>query len=94
MELAAISGRKHQLRVHMASVLQAPIYGDNKYGRIDPNRPRELLHLHCHRLSFEDPFDGGRRVEFEAPLPPHILATLKRVGIDVSRALAEADGAL
>lgn len=57
------TGRKHQLRVHMAA-LGAPIRNDPLYPGIDagaqddPLRPLKLL---AHRLEFDDPISGERR---------------------------------
>jgi tRNA pseudouridine32 synthase/23S rRNA pseudouridine746 synthase len=63
MELFPFTGRSHQLRVHMAQALGAPIRGDRLYGD-----GGERLHLHAWRLLFSHP-SGGQRVDFEAPLP-------------------------
>ena len=58
------TGRKHQLRVHMAA-LGAPILGDDLYPQLqpaaDPLRapPLQLL---ARALAFQDPLDGQRRV--------------------------------
>lgn len=68
------SGRKHQLRVHMAHI-NAPILGDKKY---DPERKtfylapaltKGQLFLHAERLSFID--SAGYRHTWTAPLPPY-----------------------
>ena len=62
--LQPVTGRKHQLRVHMAA-LGAPIANDTVYpdmqASIDPldySRPLKLL---ARRLSFVDPLTGSRR---------------------------------
>lgn len=61
--LQPISGRKHQLRVHMAS-LGAPILNDPLYPHLakaaadDYARPLKLL---ASSLAFVDPLDGGSR---------------------------------
>lgn len=65
--LAPITGRKHQLRVHMAA-LGAPIANDRLYPELstdvmavaadDPDRPLRLL---ARRLAFVDPLDGTSR---------------------------------
>ena len=58
-----LTGRKHQLRVHMAA-LGAPILNDQAYPALQPRshddyaRPLQLL---AQTLSFNDPIDGGRR---------------------------------
>jgi len=61
--LTPLTGRTHQLRVHMAG-LGLPIYGDPLYPRIidvaddDFSTPLQLL---AQRLEFDDPFSGARR---------------------------------
>lgn len=61
VELQPVTGRTHQLRVHMA-YLGTPIVGDRVYGR-----PADRLLLHARSLEITIP-TSDRRV-FEAPLP-------------------------
>jgi tRNA pseudouridine32 synthase/23S rRNA pseudouridine746 synthase len=67
--LFPVSGRKHQLRVHMAA-LGAPIAGDTLYPALadksadDYAQPLKLL---AHSLAFVDPLSGERR-HFESRL--------------------------
>ena len=67
--LEPITGRKHQLRVHMAA-LGAPIVGDPLYPQLlepaadDFDRPLRLL---ARALEFDDPLDGRPR-RFESAL--------------------------
>lgn len=62
-QLEPVTGRKHQLRVHMAA-LGAPILHDRYYpelqpqGADDPARPLQLV---AFGLAFEDPLDGASR---------------------------------
>jgi tRNA pseudouridine32 synthase/23S rRNA pseudouridine746 synthase len=69
--LEPLTGRKHQLRVHMAA-LGAALDGDPYYptllahGPDDPSQPLALL---AAQLSFTDPVTGARR-EFDTTLPP------------------------
>jgi len=61
--LQPVTGRKHQLRVHMAA-LGAPILGDDLYPDYAPQPPgdyRRPLQLLARRLSFSDPFSGESR---------------------------------
>jgi tRNA pseudouridine32 synthase/23S rRNA pseudouridine746 synthase/23S rRNA pseudouridine1911/1915/1917 synthase len=61
--LQPLTGRTHQLRVHLAW-LGYPIMGDHLYGRpSDPQQRWPRLALHCHRLVI--PEVGS----FRAPLP-------------------------
>lgn len=66
IELRPMTGRTHQLRVHM-KYLGHPILGDNVYGGEKAKR----LYLHANKLEVELP-SGSRRV-FEAKLPPEFL---------------------
>ena len=77
-----ITGRTHQIRVHLAS-LGTPIVGDFKYGGTDA-RPSgaiaDKLHLHARSIDIGRP-DGGR-LQATAPLPPHMLKSWKLLGFD------------
>lgn len=77
-----ITGRTHQIRVHMAS-LGTPIVGDFKYGGTDARARGDIpdkLHLHARSIDIGRP-DGGR-LQATAPLPPHMLKTWKLLGFD------------
>lgn len=67
VKINLLTGRKNQIRVHMAE-LGHPIVGDAKYGRSGDRFPK--LALHAASLEFTHPFKH-RRMSFEAPLPPH-----------------------
>lgn len=65
--LQPITGRKHQLRVHMAA-LGAPIVNDTLYPELCPHAPGDFsrpLQLLAKSLRFVDPLDGRAR-EFES----------------------------
>jgi 23S rRNA-/tRNA-specific pseudouridylate synthase len=51
LELVLHTGRKHQLRAHLA-YLGHPILGDTLYGDYDHPRAPKTLKLHCYNLSF------------------------------------------
>ena len=59
------TGRKHQIRVHLAG-LGCPVVGDRVYG--PTTAPARRLCLHAWRLALDHPATGGR-VEFESPPP-------------------------
>ena len=64
--LEPITGRTHQLRVHM-QFLGHPIVGDTLYGgNVDGNAARLLLHAHT--LAFRHPVSGGV-MRLSSPIP-------------------------
>jgi 23S rRNA pseudouridine1911/1915/1917 synthase len=65
LELRIETGRKHQIRVHMAG-LRCPIVGDEIYGT---GTPGGELALHAHSLTFKHP-STGKRTTITSPLPP------------------------
>jgi tRNA pseudouridine32 synthase/23S rRNA pseudouridine746 synthase len=75
LELEPVTGRMHQLRVHLQH-RGRPILGDTRYGGalMLAGAPVPRLMLHAQSLSFPHP-DGGSRT-FEAPLPRDIEAVL------------------
>ena len=64
LALTPVTGRSHQLRVHLASIGH-PILGDEWYGD-ESTAPRLLLH--AERLGFRHPI-GGAPMSFEVPAP-------------------------
>jgi tRNA pseudouridine32 synthase / 23S rRNA pseudouridine746 synthase len=62
--LEPVTGRSHQLRVHLQSIGH-PIIGDELYGRA----PNDRLLLHAARLVLAHPMHG-RTVVFESEPPP------------------------
>jgi len=59
--LHPVTGRKHQLRVHMAG-LGAPILGDDLYPELLADAPTGVpLQLLAKELAFDDPVTGERR---------------------------------
>jgi 23S rRNA pseudouridine1911/1915/1917 synthase len=61
LELKPVTGRTHQLRVHLAFIGH-PILGDRVYGKAG-----DYMYLHAESLEITLP--GGVREIFEAPLP-------------------------
>jgi len=64
--LIPITGRSHQLRVHMLHIGH-PIQGDRLYGNDDSQTAAPRLLLHAERLAFHHP-DGGAFTAFNAPI--------------------------
>ena len=77
MALRPVSGRTHQLRVHMQHI-NAPICGDGKYGGEDAHPGAMVarrLHLHAWQVKLAD----GKVIT--APLSPHFAATMDQLGL-------------
>ncbi len=84
VELEPITGRTHQLRVHMAE-MGCPILGDGKYGGREAHVKGGMelsgkLHLHAWKLELPAIF-GQKPRSFSAPLPPHFAASLDVLGL-------------
>ena len=67
VRLMPVTGRTHQLRVHMKS-LGCPILGDSLYGQRDKRFPDAPLMLHSQKLTLLLPGETQKR-SFSAPLP-------------------------
>ncbi|SFZ81154.1 ribosomal large subunit pseudouridine synthase C [Devosia enhydra] len=84
--LKPVTGRTHQLRVHMAE-LGTPIIDDPRYFNIENWQPApglgEGLHLHARRISL--PLRDGSRLDISAPLPPHMQQSFDALGFDAER---------
>jgi 23S rRNA pseudouridine955/2504/2580 synthase len=80
--LQPLTGRTHQLRVHMLAIGH-PIVGDGKYGGQDAFLTGAIsrkLHLHARRLRIDHP-DGGT-IDVTAEPPEHFAATMASLGFD------------
>jgi 23S rRNA pseudouridine955/2504/2580 synthase len=72
LEVRLLTGRTHQIRVHLSHAGH-PVLGDDKYGDFELNRSlakagvKRLL-LHARRLAFAHPV-GGERLGLEAAVP-------------------------
>mgnify|MGYP002780364796 CR=1 FL=1 len=92
VELEPLTGRTHQLRVHMAAIGH-PIVGDGKYGGQDAfltGAVSRKMHLHARRLIITEPKagegaknkEGGGKLDVTAELPPHFAASMEVLGFD------------
>ena len=78
LEVDLITGRTHQIRVHLAAI-DHPVAGDPVYGTGTSRRGPEglgRLFLHAWRLELASPQDG-HLIRAEAPLPPDLEAVLE-----------------
>lgn len=82
LALEPLTGRTHQLRVHMAA-LGTPILGDGKYGGsgafLRMEGIAQQLHLHARRIRIPHPERGA--LDVKAPPPPHFVAALEALGL-------------
>lgn len=83
VHLSPLTGRTHQLRVHMLA-LRTPILGDGKYGGegafLAGLETARQLHLHARRLVLPHPRRG--EIDVAAPLPPHLAETCRSLGFE------------
>ena len=81
LDVHILTGRTHQIRVHMRSI-QHPVCGDPLYG-FEKGVKAPCLMLHARSLSFVHP-RTGEKITFQAPLPGDFLKGLKMNGIEFS----------
>ena len=77
VELRLLTGRTHQIRVHMAFI-GCPVVGDAVYGFRKQRLKLKRLFLHAHELAFDHPMTG-ERLRFAAPLPPSLQNALDKL---------------
>jgi len=65
LDVQLVTGRKHQIRVHLAGSGH-PVVGDTRYG--DAKRAHRRLALHARCISFRHP-SSGEELTFEAKAP-------------------------
>ncbi|WP_224702624.1 RluA family pseudouridine synthase [Devosia aquimaris] len=84
--LKPVTGRTHQLRVHMAQ-LGTPIIGDPRYFNIEnwQGAPGLSYGLHLHARRIAIPLRNGQRLDISAPLPPHMRHSFETLGFDPDR---------
>ena len=87
VSLKPVTGRQHQLRVHM-QMIGHPIIGDPKYGHLELDGSGEekdeglarKLHLHARRVTFPHPKGGV--VDVTAPVPVHMRESMLTCGFN------------
>ncbi|MBU2540253.1 RluA family pseudouridine synthase [Patescibacteria group bacterium] len=76
LEVAPKTGRKHQIRCHLAHI-QHPIVGDKMYGFKGQPTPKELTRhfLHASYLKFQ--LLNGKIIEMKSELPEELINVIK-----------------
>jgi len=74
LEVDLKTGRKHQIRVHLAAIGH-PVVGDPRYGQ--ERKARSRLALHAKSISFEHPF-SGEPLSFDTIVPAYFTALVGR----------------
>jgi len=75
LEITLLTGRKNQIRVHLADKGH-PIAGDRKYGKADDGCPR--LALHAKSISFEHPVTGAQ-MAFDTKTPAYFHSLMNDI---------------
>ncbi len=84
VELQPLTGRTHQLRVHMAAIGH-PIVGDGKYGLQEAFLSGGIsrkMHLHARRIRIDHPDEG--KIDVTAELPKHFAESMHTLGFDLA----------
>lgn len=79
LECRAVTGRLHQLRVHLSSI-GCPILGDDLYAPISMQAVAPRLALHAHRVAFNHPITKVK-VDVRTPFPQDLKSLIKRLGL-------------
>lgn len=77
VEVKLLTGRTHQIRVHMA-LIGCPIVGDTIYGFRKQRLGLKRHFLHAAKLAFDHP-KTGERMTFELPLPAGLQNVLEKL---------------
>jgi len=82
LEVTLLTGRKNQIRVHLAGIGH-PIVGDMKYGKVD--EPLSRMALHARLISFKHPF-SGKQLTFESRIPAFFTTLVGHIDLESSPA--------
>ncbi|KAG7443581.1 pseudouridine synthase [Guyanagaster necrorhizus] len=86
LRLNLMTGHKHQIRFHLAKVLNAPILGEKLYSQMPPIRyaPKDRLFLHSsYRFRPSGP-NKRYKLGIRSPMPPEFFKVCSHIGIDIS----------
>jgi RluA family pseudouridine synthase len=77
LDLDLLTGRKHQIRVHLAGIGHS-VVGDQKYGQADRGHTR--LALHARSMSFTHPF-SGKRITIDSSVPVYFNQLIGKIDL-------------
>lgn len=80
IEARPVTGRLHQVRVHLDSI-GATVLGDEYYGPAIARGASKRLALHAHRIAFAHPVTG-EALDIRTPFPRDLRPLLKRMRLD------------
>lgn len=87
LECRAVTGRLHQLRVHLESI-GCPIFGDGLYAPPPVAAGGPRLALHAHRIVVDHPVTG-ESLDVRSPLPKDLRHLIKRLGMSLDKTKAD-----
>lgn len=79
IEARPITGRLHQVRVHL-DLIGSAVLGDKQYGPRIVREAAPRLALHAHRLVFAHPVTGDE-IDIRSPWPRDLKSTLSRLDL-------------
>ena len=85
VEAKPLTGRTHQIRVHLESI-GTPILGDDKYFGKERLRLKEVadkLYLHAYEIDLTSVY--GKKKVIRAPLPQHFTEACKFFGLEIKK---------
>ncbi|MBQ0039674.1 MAG: RluA family pseudouridine synthase [Treponema sp.] len=89
MRLRIVTGRTHQIRVHM-KYLNCPVLGDGLYAKPDRKFPHATLMLNAHKLAIKLPGDSQRSV-FKSRTPKRFREIMKVLHRDFTKVILPRD---
>ena len=83
LEVTILTGRTHQIRVHLSEA-GLPIAGDSLYGGCTSMQGQQVQRtmLHAWQLEFAHPLESERTMKIQAPLPTDFSAILSHAGLN------------
>ena len=79
IEARPVTGRLHQVRVHL-DLIGSAVLGDDLYGPNIVRKASSRLALHAHRLVFDHPI-SGERMDIDTKFPRDLKNTLNRLNL-------------